>query len=477
MEPFNTVRSLTKVVSKGSKKWMGDILPSELIVTKVEESCVPPASLPPPILQNTQQHQRDIYEFDDEKDSVTVAELCDDKLVLEAAAAARNRARTLFRRPESSNASLLVEAALDAAARDIDLSGVETKTSHELYPLSLHHPSNSPSETNGTNDAYGFVSSRLHPYSLSSNHDGIPSPEEHQRHHMETGYPLSPAPTPIPRTTHIDTYTGALVHKNRINDNFALHHSKEISPSPTSTYSLHQKDISPSHTPNYNIHQHQKDISPTSTPNYNIHHQKDLVSSSSPSPRLTDNYLHHQKVLVSPSVTPEPPRISSHILDTYSLHHQEEQNYSMHHPEELASPAPTPAPTPRYNPQVAPLSDDEEAQNLSLGLKEKLYKQYEALERSSTSGFEPLPELQGLDMTRSGYHHPSTGFVSPRYPHPLYSPTGYHSVDLSLHHHSHSPPIPPVISSPPSHPTYQGYSAYHPPRSSPSPYHHYSGYY
>ncbi|XP_068083662.1 uncharacterized protein [Anabrus simplex] len=536
MPPTTFTHTPSKVVlSKGSKKWLGDDISS------IDTSRIAP-----------KEHisTKDLYEFEDDRgevgeDNVSIIDGNSHKVAV-----------SLYQRPESCNASLLVEAALNAAERDIDISG------SCVVSTSVESPSVISAAKPNAEDLYPLTSSSAHPL-INGHHHGMSNTSP--LHHPRT--------PPESHEQHMDSYS--------------LHPSQElVSPATTPDPSLHRSETPQSshlqHMDSYTLQrgdmgspQHSSNVN---AQNHHLHR-----------PQVIDPYnLHHQEDLVSPAETPNPPSSRPHLMDGYNLHHQEEMmspagtpddhrnhvdSYNLHHQEELVSPAGTP--TPRYelhhHHQVPTdnLSSDEGegvvvAQNLSLGLKEKAlhldlaattagYKQYESLEvaqdfgRSSSerSGFEPLlvgttAELQGLDMSArsGGYHH---GFVSSgsqpmtRYHHlydmaterqtvdlsmsgrggtystsppPPYShsdvlrvvsldltPGGRHSVDLSLPRSSSLPAVgnqalvdPGRMMSPPPHPGYQNYplspSPYHPSSrtphitsTSPSTYHHYSGYY
>ncbi|KAK7789664.1 hypothetical protein R5R35_003072 [Gryllus longicercus] len=446
------------VVSKGSKKWMGDAL------TPLDTSRVPP-----------KESEKDIYEFEDDKGS-GVADVCDDDVsIIEASN--HKVAVSVYPRPESSNASLLVEAALDAAERDIDMSGSCVVTTSVQSPSVITASDIGSGKSNEV--LYAMTSAPGH-HLVNGHHASlsVSSPVQHSR-------------TPPEGHEQMDNYT--------------LHPSEDL--------------VSPATTPDPNMHR-QQHLSPETPPSNNLQHmdnytlQRNEIASPHQSgdlnssghhlhrPQVDPYTMHHQEDLVSPSETPNPPPPRPHLVDGYGLHHQEEMmspagtpddhrnhvdNYNMHHQEELVSPAATPNPRYDLHHHQVPtdnLSSDEGegvvvAQNLSMGLKEKAlqldiaataaaYKQYEALEvvqefgRSAggeRSGFEPLlvgstTELQGLDMSArsGGYHH---SFVSSssqpmtRYHHTsvLYDmATERQSVDLSMSGrggtYSTSPPPP-----------------------------------
>nr|CAD7598620.1 unnamed protein product [Timema genevievae] len=83
------------LLSKGSKKWLGDA------ITTLAGSQSPTQQEPPP--EDSEEAIRDVYDFEDNKE-------CD---------VARRKPPVVFQRAESSNASLLVEAAIDAVERDM----------------------------------------------------------------------------------------------------------------------------------------------------------------------------------------------------------------------------------------------------------------------------------------------------------------------------------------------------------------------
>lgn len=469
-QAFNSSPSKV-VVSKGSKKWMGDTL------TPLDSQRVPPKET----LIITKEPEKDVYEFDDEKACNNVNEVVDEDDDVSIIEANNHKVSvTVYPRPESSNASLLVEAALDAAERDIDISG-----SCGVVTTSVQSPTVITASEIGT----GKTSEVL--YAMTSTAT---------THHLVNGHHASLSVSPPmqhPRTP---------PEGHEQMDNYTLHPSEElVSPATTPDSNMHrQQHLSPETPPGSGNLQHMDNYTLQRSEMASPHQSGDLNSSSHHIHRAeVDPYtMHHQDDLVSPSETPNPPT-RNHLVDSYNLHHQDEimspagtpddhrshvDGYSIHHQEELVSPAVTP--TPRYDlhhhqvPTDNLSSDEGEgvvvAQNLSMGLKEKAlqldiaataaaYKQYEALEvvqefgRSSgaeRSSFEPLlvgssTELQGLDMSARSvsYHH---SFVSSssqpmtRYHHTsvLYDmATERQSVDLSMSGrggtYSSSPPPPP----------------------------------
>lgn len=440
------------VMSKGSKKWMGDSIV---------------AAVPSP--------KREIYEFDDEKN------IRDD---INKVSKEESDRKVVFRRPESSNASLLVEAALDAAERDIDISGMVTSSAGSPTVITASEMVGNKQQTENIYITQAHLVNGTHHHHL----DVSPSEVHHKTDtegHIE-GYLVSPATTPEPVMHHHQSSPPSTLQHM---DNYTL---QRVSPQCEDHTRSHHHHV-------YSI-QHREDESTNPPPGYSIHHQQDEIMSPAGTPE-TGYSLHHQDDLVSPAGTPAPPS----------------RGYELPHTDNMSS------------------GDEGEVQNLSLGIKDKIdlvnYKQYETLDefgRGSVERFEPLLvgsgcELHGLDMSARGYHHPPPHGFS-RYHHPLYddrqsvdlsrgggyaSPPPYsthtevlrvvsldltpgggrHSVDLSI-------PRPPPgqqglverIISPPPHPGYHNYpsspSPYHPPSrtphiasTSPTTYHHYSGYY
>ncbi|XP_047111747.1 uncharacterized protein LOC124788521 [Schistocerca piceifrons] len=470
-----TLYTTKVVVSKGSKKWMGDsILPL----------------VPSP--------KRDIYEFVDEKqireDERKVSVEDTDRVI---------EHESVFRRPESSNASLLVEAALDAAERDIDISSMVPSTASTTVITA--------SELAGTKEQTGNLYDLPHSQShlVNGNH-------HHQALSMQ-----SPIHNKTEQDNHVENY---LVSPSTTPE----HHLQPQRSSPDNnhlqqmdSYTLQRQSPSQPDAESLNNHsQHRPHVVDV----YALQHRDDEGSESVPQGYAIQ---HRQEELMSPAGTPDA-------------------SYSLHHQEEIISPAGTPAPATAAATYDLPAADDAsscdegEVQNLSVGIKGKLdlaaYKQYESLDEFSRVGdrFEPLTvvgnsgELQGLDMSARTYHpHPTHPQSFPRYHHALYeerqsvdlsrgsgyaSPPPYgghsevlrvvsldltpgggrHSVDLSLPRAAVVPGQQAlserIVSPPPPHPNYHGYplspSPYHPASrtphitsTSPTTYHHYSGYY
>nr|CAD7262855.1 unnamed protein product [Timema shepardi] len=493
------------LLSKGSKKWLGDA-----VTTLAEQD-------PPP--EESEDAIRDVYDFEDNKE-------CD---------VARRKPLVVFQRAESSNASLLVEAAIDAVERDMSGSC---------------SAANSPTVIATCDMDCG----NQYSVSVASAHQDSPQRhmESYNLHQPEEL--ISPATSPdsgLHRQQHLSPDTSEKpppVHPTEI----------RTSSSPSLAVELNTTSALANYTTEREYRTYLFEVL-RSVPQVNQQKKKKRESRhncalalrryNSPHPlhRMDPYTVQHHEDLVSPAQTPR-----GHLVNNYEMMSPagtpDNHGYGLHPHEELVSPAPTPTPRYELHHQVPndnlSSGDEGEAQNLSLGLKGKslqldlaAYKQYEALEvvqefgrGVERVGFEPLlvggpTELQGLDMSaRSGGYHP--GFTT-RYG-VLYderqtvdlsvagrvyppSPPYLHSVDLSLarsHPHSHAhhrgtpnhvvPDVsrtsvsqvlvdPGRMVSPPPHPTYQNYpmspSPYHPASrpahitsTSPTTYHHYSGY-
>ncbi|XP_063238994.1 uncharacterized protein LOC134540265 [Bacillus rossius redtenbacheri] len=205
--------------------------------------------------------------------------------------------------------------------------------------------------------------------------------------------------------------------------------------------------------------------------------------------RLTSRHMHHTESyaeMVSPATTPDP-------VVRYTSSPQPLHQYA-----DLASPAQTPrgyeVMSPPHGYAVgSPRYDEGEAQNLSLGLKDKLelaaYKPYDSLAEdvaARAGGYFPAARYAVMYDERQASVDLSLAGRG-------YSPPYQHSVDLSLHPRTEGLVEPARIVSPPPPPhpaTYQPYpplppSPYHPatrpahipPPVSPPAYHHYAGYY
>lgn len=156
---------------------------------------------------------------------------------------------SVYRRPESTSASLLVEAALDAAEREIGAvsSPILEDTDREthLYPMS--------------NQLQSPIHSR--------------SPEPHLDSYIQQQDELmSPAPTPDNRHS----------PPSHLHMDYHLHRPLEY--------------ISTSRTHNIEQYLHHEDIQRVSSPNGYIHVQQDELGSPSttPNPRYQDLHHHHQ---------------------------------------------------------------------------------------------------------------------------------------------------------------------------------------
>ncbi|KAF7989609.1 hypothetical protein HCN44_008283 [Aphidius gifuensis] len=355
----------TKLQSKGSKKWMGEFNPPSIKLSEPSHQVA--------------LSQTDIYEFDDtnKKETIAITNI-DDKLTM-----------NIYRRTESTNASLLVEAALDAAERDIGTvsSPILDDTDRDGNIYTITNQLNSP-----------LPSSR--------------SPDDsHIDFHMQQQQQddlMSPVPTP----------------DNRNSSPLNIHND----------YHIHRNIDYISSTRAHNIDQY-------------LHNDDIPRTSSSPPPSAsTTNYIHMSHGdLESPSTTPNS-RYHQDIHHPHPLHpHHHHQHHHQQHQVQNDNL------TDEENESVAQnLSISVKDKSLQLDLSTS-YK-YEQLDLEFRErNFEPFiltNELQGLDMSARSFH--TFNGQSPRYQQPPTSSSSSHhhydninerqSVDLSRSSNNYSPP-------------------------------------
>lgn len=442
----------TRTLSKGSKKWLTEFNP-------------PPTSDIAVHLPTISAPSSDIYDFEDgRKDGNT------EKAVSRTSTTAPNliesnklRLNVYRSRTESANASLLVEAALDAAERDIGAvsSPILEDNDREANLYSISSQLQSPI-----------------PQSRSPNHlDSYIVQQEDEL--------ISPAPTPDDRHTppshlHVDYH----LHRPIDYINTSRTHNIE--------QYLHHEELPRVSSPNY-IHMQQEDlVSPSATPN---HRYQDVHHHQVPTDNLSSDEGDSVAQNLSLSVKEKALQLD---LSTSYKYDSLEQDFIRE----------------RSNFEPLVLSSGE-LQGLDMSAR-GFHHSFGAQMQNTRYHHHHLYDIgerQSVDLSRTGnYSSMSPPPPPPPYPHNEVvrvvsldlTPGGRHSVDLSLSrsHHLHgsgtrvitspqpvgsttthvvsdagesrmlSPPPPPLSGYNPSYPVSP--APYHPPRSG---YHHYPGYY
>lgn len=445
-----------KVQSKGSKKWMGEFNPptsSELVTSHLP---VPTAS-------------SDVYDFeDDRKDNSEKAARCTIVTNAQTLIDGNKLNLNVYRRTESASASLLVEAALDAAERDIGTvsSPILEDNDREANLYTISNPLQSP----------------------------IPqrSPQNHLDSYIQQQEELmSPAPTPDDRHTppshlHVD-------------------------------YHLHRPPVdymNTSRTHNIEQYLHHEELPRVSSPNYIHMQQEDLVSpSATPNHRYQDMHHHHQvptdnlssdegdAVAQNLSLSVKEKALQLDLSTSYKSYDPLEQDFIRERS--------------NFEPLVL---NSGELQGLDMSARSFHHSFGVQVQNTRYHHHHvyDIGERQSVDLSRTGSYSmsppPPPPPPPPPYPHGDVlrvvsldlTPGGRHSVDLSLSrtHHLHgagtrvitspqsagsttthvvpdagdgrmlSPPPPPLAGYNPSYPVSP--APYHPPRTG---YHHYPGYY
>ncbi|XP_011869544.1 PREDICTED: uncharacterized protein LOC105562958 isoform X2 [Vollenhovia emeryi] len=435
----------SRTLSKGSKKWLNEFNP-------------PPTSdihLPAP--------SSDIYDFEDgRKDGGS------EKVVSRTSSTVSNLMESnklrlnVFRgRTESASASLLVEAALDAAERDIG-----TVSSPIL-------------EDNDRESNLYSISSQLQ----------SPMPQSRSPSHLESYIVqqeeelISPAPTPDDRHTppshlHVDYH----LHRPVDYINASRTHNIE--------QYLHHEELPRVSSPNY-IHMQQEDlVSPSATPNHryqNVHHHQ------VPTDNLSSDEGDSVAQNLSLSVKEKALQLD---LSTSYKYDSLEQDFTRERS--------------NFEPLVLNSGELQGLDMSARGFHHSFGAQMQNT-RYHHHHLYDIGERQSVDLSRTGSYSMSPP-PPPPYPHNEVvrvvsldlTPGGRHSVDLSLSrsHHLHgsgtrvitspqpvgsttthvvpdagegrmlSSPPPPLSGYNPSYPVSP--APYHPPRSG---YHHYPGYY
>lgn len=438
----------SRVQSKGSKKWLGEFNPPPT-------SEITAAHLP------TVTTSSDVYDFEDgRKDgsektarvvTTTAQSLIDsNKLGL-----------SVYRRTESANASLLVEAALDAAERDIGavsspiLEDNDRETN--LYSISSQLQSPIPQRSPNHLDSY------------------IQQQEEL----------ISPAPTPDDRHT----------PPSHLHVDYHLHRPVDY--------------MNTSRTHNIEQYLHHEELPRVSSPSYIHMQQEDLVSpSATPNPRYQDVHHHHQvptdnlssdegdSVAQNLSLSVKEKALQLDLSTSYK-YDSLEQDFARERS--------------NFEPLVLNSGELQGLDMSARGFHHSFGAQMQNT-RYHHHHLYDIGERQSVDLSRTGSYSMSPPPPPPPYPHSDVlrvvsldlTPGGRHSVDLSLSrtHHLHgsgtrvitspqsassttthvvsdagegrilSPPPPPLPGYNPSYPVSP--APYHPPRPG---YHHYPGYY
>ncbi|XP_077260282.1 uncharacterized protein LOC143896342 isoform X2 [Temnothorax americanus] len=441
----------SRTLSKGSKKWLTEFNPPPTSDIGVHLSAV---SIP----------SSDIYDFEDgRKDDVS------EKTVLRNNATTPNlmesdklRLNVYRSRPESANASLLVEAALDAAERDIG-----TVSSPIL-------------EDNDREANLYSISSQLQspiPQSRSPNH--LDSYIVQQDEEL-----ISPAPTPDDRHTP-PSHLRMDYHLHRPVDYINTSRTHNIE-----QYLHHEDHLPRVSSPNY-IHMQQEDlVSPSATPN---HRYQDMHHHQVPTDNLSSDEGDSVAQNLSLSVKEKTLQLD---LSTSYKYDSLEQDFTRERS--------------NFEPLVL---NSGELQGLDMSAR-SFHHSFGAQMQNTRYHHHHLYDIgerQSVDLSRTGNYSMSPPPPPPPYPHnevvrvvSLDLTPGRHSVDLSLSrsHHLHgsgtrvitspqsvgsttthvvpdtsesrmlSPPPPPLSGYNPNYPVSP--APYHPPRSG---YHHYPGYY
>ncbi|EGI62206.1 PR domain zinc finger protein 4 [Acromyrmex echinatior] len=441
----------SRTLSKGSKKWLTEFNP-------------PPTSDIAVHLPAVSASSSDIYDFEDgRKDSGS------EKAVSRTSATTPNllesnklRLNVYRSRTESANASLLVEAALDAAERDIG-----TVSSPIL-------------EDNDRETNLYSISSQLQspiPQSRSPNHlDSYIVQQEEQL--------MSPAPTPDDRHT----------PPSHLHVDYHMHRPVDY--------------INTSRTHNIEQYLHHEEMPRVSSPNYMHMQQEDLVSpSATPNHRYQD--MHHHQVPTDNLSSDEGDSVAQNLslsvkekalqldLSTSYKYDTLEQDFTRERS--------------NFEPLVLNSGELQGLDMSARGFHHSFGAQMQNT-RYHHHHLYDIGERQSVDLSRTSSYSMSPPPPPPPYPHNEVvrvvsldlTPGGRHSVDLSLSrsHHLHgsgtrvitssqpvgsttthvvpdvgegrmlSPPPPPLSGYNPSYPVSP--APYHPPRSG---YHHYPGYY
>ncbi len=439
----------SRTLSKGSKKWLTEFNPPPTSEIAVH---LPAISAP----------SSDIYDFEDSRKDAD-----SEKVVSRTSATTPNliesnklRLNIYRSRTENTNASLLVEAALDAAERDIGAVSSPILEDNDR-------------DTN----LYSISSQLQSPMSQSRSPNHLDSYIVQQEEEL-----ISPAPTPDNRHT----------PPSHLHVDYHLHRPVEyISTSRTHNIEqyLHHEELPRVSSPNY-IHVQQEDlVSPSTTPNHryqDVHHQV-------PTDNLSSDESDSVAQNLSLSVKEKALQLD---LSTSYKYDSLEQDFTRERS--------------NFEPLVL---NSGELQGLDMSAR-SFHHSFGAQIQNTRYHHHHLYDMgerQSVDLSRTGSYSMSPP-PPPPYPHNEVvrvvsldlTPGGRHSVDLSLSrsHHLHgsgtrvitspqtigsttthvvpdasesrmlSPPPPPLSGYNSSYPVSP--TPYHPPRSG---YHHYPGYY
>ncbi|XP_036148329.1 uncharacterized protein LOC105834762 isoform X2 [Monomorium pharaonis] len=455
---YNTSRTL----SKGSKKWLTNEFNPPPTPTSDISAHLPTVSAP----------SSDMYDFEDgRKDNGSEKAISRDSTTAPSLIESNKLRLNVYRsRTESANASLLVEAALDAAERDIGTvsSPILEDNDREanLYSISsqLQSPIPQPRSPNQL-DSY------------------IVQQEEEL---------ISPAPTPDDRHSP-PTHLHVDYHLHRPVDYINTSRTHNIE------QYLHHEELPRVSSPNY-IHMQQEDlVSPSATPNHryqDVHHHH-------------HHHHHHHQVPTDNLSSDEGDSVAQNLslsvkekalqldLSTSYKYDSLEQDFTRERS--------------NFEPLVL---NSNELQGLDMSAR-GFHHSFGAQMQNTRYHHHHLYDIgerQSVDLSRTSSYSMSPPPPPPPYPHNEVvrvvsldlTPGGRHSVDLSLSrsHHLHgsgtrvitspqpvgstthvavsdtgegrmlSPPPPPLSGYNPSYPVSP--APYHPPRSG---YHHYPGYY
>ena len=454
----------SRLQSKGSKKWMGEFNPPT--ATEISNAHISESSI-----------TQDVYEFedsrkedddDDEEEQQQQEQQHQHQQVLSPTQNILNGSKlgmNVYRRTESASASLLVEAALDAAERDIGAvsSPILDDNDRETNLYSISNQLQSPMPQR--------------------------SPDSHIESYIQQQENLiSPSQTPDIRHT----------PPSHLHIDYHLHRPVDY--------------ITANRTHNIEQYLHHEDLPRVSSPNTYIHVQQDDLTSPSatPNPRYQDMHHHHHHQVPTDNLSSDE---GDSVAQNLSLSDKEKAlqlDLSTTYKYDALD-----SDFGRERTNFEPLVlNSGELQGLDMsarGFHHSFGSQVQNTRYHHHHLYE-ISERQSVDLSRTGGYSMSPPPPPPPYPHSDVlrvvsldlTPGGRHSVDLSLSrsHHLHGPgarlitsPQPPGSSTPhvvpeaiegrilsPPPPPLPGYNStypvspapYHPPRSG---YHHYSGYY
>ena len=445
----------SRMQSKGSKKWMGEFNPQP--TTDISNNHLSESSV-----------TQDVYEFEDSRKEVDEEDEEEEQVVSQAQNILNGNklGMSMYRRTESASASLLVEAALDAAERDIGAvsSPILDDNDRETHLYSISNQLQSPMPQR--------------------------SPDAHLDSYIQQQEDLMP-PSPTPDSRHTPP--------NHLHIDYHLHRPLDY--------------MTTSRTHNIEQYLHHEDLPRVSSPNTYIHvQQEDLTSpSATPNPRYQDMHHHHHQVPTDNLSSDEGDSVAQNLslsVKEKALQLDLSTNYKYD-----ALDSEFGRERSNFEPLVLTSGELQGLDMSARGFHHSFGSQAQNTRYHHHHLYE-ISERQSVDLSRTGGYSmsPPPPPPPPPYPHSDVlrvvsldlTPGGRHSVDLSLSrsHHLHGPgarlitsPQPPgsatshvvpdavegrILSPPP--PPLPGYNStypvsptpYHPPRPG---YHHYSGYY